>query len=554
MAQNESKFVKYFKVVAPAPQTTSMSDSQEMSDAGAYNNYTWYQRLVQGSASRMTRYREYDLMDNDIEVARALDTIAEEITGNNPKTHDLLEIDILNDAEALPESMTVLTLKSALRRWAKLHDLEVRLFKIARMTVKYGDVFFKKNAPGDKWEFIHPKNVVAALVHETDATRVIAWQIKKDVKRPKLNGYSLPLGAKVDSQMDTELVDARDVVRFSINDDMADTQPFGESILRSVYRSHKQKELLEDAIIIYRIQRAPERRVFYIDVGKMPPNRTKAYLEQIKNDIRQKKIPNINGGAGDVDSTYNPQSQQEDFFFASRADGRGSRVETLPGGQGLGELSDLEYFQRKVWRGLRVPASYMIEQQEGGQIWNDGKVGVAYIQELRFFIFCSRIQHYIERSLDMEFKKFLKQAGINIDEEMYRICLPEPSNFGKYRSQQMDSSVLSTFGGAEAVPYLSKRFILKRYLYLNDEEIAANERLKREEMGLDADSKPEDIAKIYGAPAGGEQMPPGFGGGEMGMTAGGGMGPEGDMGAAGGDMGAGGAGAGQGGMPPPAQG
>jgi hypothetical protein len=529
-----SKWTGYFKVVSPKPQTTSMTDSQEMTDVGAYNNYTWYQRLVQGSASRMTRYREYDLMDNDVEVARALDTIAEEMTGNNPKTHELLEVDILNDAEASPNSLTVVTLKMALRRFAKMHDFDVRLFKIARMVVKYGDVFFRKREVGTKWEFVHPKNVIAALVDAVDATKVIAWQIKNDVKRPRMNAYSLPLGAKQDTQYDTELVDANQIVRFSINDDMSDTQPFGESVLRPVYRSHKQKELLEDAVIIYRIQRAPERRVFYIDVGKMPPQRVKTYLENIKNEIKQKKIPNMNGGSSEVDSTYNPQSMSEDFFFASRPEGRGSRVETLPGGQGLGELADLEYFQRKVWRGLRVPASYMIEQQEGGQIWNDGKVGVAYIQELRFYLFCLRLQTYVERSIDAEFKKYLKQCNVNIDESMYCIRLPEPSNFGKYRQQQLDSSILTQYGSADAITSLSKRFIMQRYLYMSDEEIAINERLKREELGLDPDGGKEDLQAIYGAPAegmAGGAMPGGFGGEPMPMMAGD------EMGAEGGDMG-----------------
>jgi len=524
------KWVGYFKVIQLAPQTSSMTDSQEMADAGAYNNYTWYQRLIQGSASRMTRYREYDLMDNDVEVSRALDTIAEEITGNNPKTHELLEVDIINDSEVSPNSTTVLTIKSALRRWAKMHDLDTRLFKIARLTVKYGDVFFRKRGIGDKWEFIHPKNVVAALVDHLDASKVIAWQIKNDVKRPRLGGYGMPIGAKEDNQYDTELVDAREIVRFTINDDMSDTQPFGESILRPVYRSHKQKELLEDAVIIYRIQRAPERRVFYIDVGKMPPQRVKTYLEQIKNEIRQKKIPNINGGQGEVDSVYNPQSMNEDFFFASRPDGRGSKVETLPGGQGLGELADLEYFQRKVWRGLRVPASYMIEQQEGGQIWNDGKVGVAYIQELRFFLFVQRLQSYVEKSLDLEFKKYLRRCNITIDESMYVVRLPEPSNFGKYRQQEVDSGLLTQIGSADGISYLSKRFILNRFLCLSDEEIAMNERLKREEIGLDPNSDtPEDMVAIYGGPVedggmGGMGMGSlggGFGGAPMPMTPGG---------------------------------
>lgn len=516
-----AKWTNYFKIITPAPSHVKMTDSQEMADVGAYNNYTWYQRLVQGSASRMTRYREYDLMDNDVEVARALDTIAEEMTGNNPKTDDPLDVDILTEDEDRVNSTAVLTVKAAVRKWSMIHDWENKLFKVSRMLVKYGDVFFRKpENVYEKWIFVHPKNVVAAIVDAKDATKVVGWQIKKDIKKPMSGGYSMPLGAKQDTQYETEIVDAKEIVRFTLNDDMSDTAPFGESILRSVYRSHKQKELLEDAIIIYRVQRAPERRVFYIDVGKMPPQRVKNYLENIKNEIKQKKIPNIFGGTDQVDSVYNPQSMSEDFFFASRPDGRGSRVETLPGGQGLGELSDLEYFQKKVWRGLRVPASYMVEQQDGGQIWNDGKVGVAYIQELRFALFVARLQGYIEKTLDEEFKKYLRQSNIIIDDQMYRIRCPEPSNFGKYRQYELDTALLSSFGSADGVQYLSKRFALERFLMLSDEEIIRNERMKREELGIDPDGGKEDLPTLYGEGGAGEGA---LGGGLGGM--GGGLGP-----------------------------
>jgi len=306
-----AKWTNYFKIVTPSPESVRMTNSQEMADGGAYNNYTWYQRLVQGSASRMTRYREYDLMDNDVEVARALDTIAEEMTGNNPKTNDPLELDILTEDENHVKSSSVLTIKAALRKWGMLHDWENKLFTVSRMLIKYGDVYFRKPKNiHDKWTFIHPKNVVAAIVSETDATKVVGWQIKNDIKKPHSGGTSLNLGpvSNASSQEQTEVVDALDIVRFTLNDDMSDTAPFGESVLRSVYRSHKQKELLEDAIIIYRVQRAPERRVFYIDVGKMPPQRVKAHLEGIKNEIKQKKVPTSNGGAAEVDSVYNPQS------------------------------------------------------------------------------------------------------------------------------------------------------------------------------------------------------------------------------------------------------
>lgn len=523
-----AKWSGYFKVITPQANATKMTDSQEMADVGAYNNYTWYQRLIQGSASRMTRYREYDLMDNDIEVARALDTIAEEMTGNNPKSKEPLILDILTEDEDNIEGVAVLTLKAALRRWGQMHNFPNRLYNIARLTIKYGDLFFRKGEKlNDKWQFIHPKNVIAAVVDEHDATKVLAWQVKKDIRKPKSGGYGMPIGAKQDTQMESEIIPADQLIRFSLNDDMADTQPFGESVLRPVYRSHKQKELLEDAVIIYRVQRAPERRVFYIDVGKMPPQRVKQYLESIKNEIKQKKIPTLNGGQQEVDSVYNPHSMSEDFYFASRPDGRGSRVETLPGGQGLGELSDLEYFQRKVWRGLKVPVSYMVEQQDGGQLWNDGKVGVAYIQELRFSLYIERLQGYIEKSLDEEFKRFLRSCNIRIDESTYRIMLPEPSNFGKYRQLELDSQLLSAYTTPDGINYMSKRYSMKRYLQMSDEEIITNERLKREELGLDPDSTdPKDLQLIYGIPeegamgggfGGGMGLGGGFGGAELGM-------------------------------------
>lgn len=516
-----AKWTNYFKIVTPTPKHVKMSDSQEMADAGAYNNYTWYQRLVQGSASRMTRYREYDLMDNDVEVARAVDTIAEEMTGNNPKTNDPLLLDVVTENEDRKYDSSILTVKAALRKWGFIHEWDTKLFNVSRMVVKYGDVFFRKGKNvHKKWEFIHPKNVIAAIVSEHDATKVEGWQIKNDIKQPKSGGYGMPMGARQDQQHDTEIVDAKEIVRFTLNDDMSDTAPFGESVLRSIYRSHKQKELLEDAIIIYRVQRAPERRVFYIDVGKMPPQRVKQYLETIKNEIKQKKIPNMQGGQMEVDTVYNPQSMSEDFFFASRPDGRGSRVETLPGGQGLGELSDLEYFQKKVWRGLRIPASYMTEADNGGGMFSDGKVGTAYIAELRFALFVGRLQAHVEKTLDREFKKYLKNANINIDESIYKIRIPEPSNFGKYREYEMDSALLGSYGSADSIPHMSKRFAMEKYLMLDDEEIIRNERLKREELGLDPDGGKEDYPTLYAGDAEGG-MGGGMGGGGLGDMGGG---------------------------------
>lgn len=477
-----------------------MTDSQGIGDQGTYANYTWYQRLIQGSASRITRYREYDLMDNDVEIARSLDTIAEEMIGSDPNSDLPLELVIQGEKEQDIPSSAVMTLRAALRYWSQLHDWNTRLFKVARVTIKYGDCFFIRRGETKRWEYIHPKNVIAAIVDERDLTKVVGWQIKRDVKTPN-SPYNQAAGHFGNqSNESVDVFPADDVIWFTLNDDISESAPFGESVLRAIYRAQKQKELLEDAIIIYRIQRAPERRVFYIDVGKMPPQRVKSYLENIKNEIRQRKIPSFGGGQEQVDSVYNPQTMSEDFFFAQRPDGKGSKVETLPGGQGLGELADLEYFQWKVFRGLRIPLSYMKEGQDNAIISN-GQSGVAYIQELRFAMYIKRLQGYVARVMDKEFKRYLRSAGINVDPSCFNIKLLEPENFGIYRQQQLDAELLSTYTQADGIQSLSKRFALGKFMQMTDEEILLNERMKAEELGLDPDAGKDNYAQIYGTMA-----------------------------------------------------
>ncbi len=531
-----AKFTDYFKVVAPKPGVTAMTDSQRIGDQGVYANYTWYQRLIQGSASRLSRYSEYDLMDNDVEISRSLDTIAEEMTGQDPNSASPLTLTVNKDKDLTLQSSTVSTLNTALQYWTDLHGFSIRLFHIARIVVKYGDCFFIRESETAKWQYVHPKDVIAAIVDEHDMTKIVGWQIKRNMLAPN-SPYNMPAGT-YGGKSASDLVDtlpADRVIRFSLNDNMSDSAPFGESVLRAVYRSQKQKELLENAILIYRIQRAPEKRVFHIDVGKMPPHRVKAYLEQFKNEIRQRKIPSPGGGHDQIDSVYNPQQMMEDFFFAQRADGRGSKVETLPGGQGLGQLEDLDYFQWKVFRGLRIPLSYMKEGQEGALL-NDGKTGIAYIQELRFAMYIKRLQEHINVGLDAEFKRFLRVSGIAVDDAIFKVSLPEPENFGIYRQQQLDADLLNTFSTTTSMPHLSKRFSLKKYLQLTDEELIINEKQLAEEQGI-SPSDPEFLRKVYGASP--EDAMGGLGG-STGMMAGG-LGLDTDWGMSGGEPDGGGA-------------
>jgi len=508
-----ANFETFFKIVQPEPGEIELDSSQDFTAATTYSNSSWYQNLVKGSPSRQIQYQQYSVMDQDVEVSRALNTIAEEMTGNDPKTNEPINIELLTTDKTKYDSTEVITIKAALARWNEIHNWEQKLFNVCRTTIKFGDVFFRKSANkiDKKWEYINPKNVISAVVNPKDATHIIAWQVRTELKDVRaLNSVQKPVHRN-GSEHDTEYVPVSEMVQFTLNDEMSDSAPFGDSVLASVYKAQKQKELLEDAIIIYRVQRAPERRVFYIDTGKMPAQKAKAHLEQYKNEIRQKKIPSFGGGKQTVDSVYNPQSMNEDFFLAVRPEGRGSKIESLPGGASTGETNDLEYFRDKVWEGLNVPVSYMMGQDNGGAVFGDGKTGMAYIQELRFAQFVGRLQRNIENVLDKEFKKFLRIANINIDPMMYRLRLPEPSNFGLYRQQELDASLLGSYGGADSIDYLSKRFAMSRYLKLTDEEIVLNDRMKREELGIDVDdNSAAALGKLYGG--GAEEPEAGFGG------------------------------------------
>ena len=112
---------------------------------------------------------------------------------------------------------------------------------------------------------------------------------------------------------------------------------------------------------------------------------------------------------------HSAMSINEDYFFPQTAEGRGSKVDTLPGGTNLGEIDDLRFFTNKLFRGLRIPSSYLpTGAEDGGQQYNDGRVGTAYIQELRFNKYCERLQNLLVEVFNQEFKRYLLEKGVNI--------------------------------------------------------------------------------------------------------------------------------------------
>jgi hypothetical protein len=223
--------------------------------------------------------------------------------------------------------------------------------------------------------------------------------------------------------------------------------------------------------------------VFYIDVGDLPEHKAMAFVEQVKNSVSQRRIPSKTGGGSNMlDASYNPISILDDFFFPQKPDGRGSRIDTLPGGETSWGTDELQYFDNKLARGLRVPSSYLpTGPDDSPATYNDGKVGSALIQEFRFAEYCKRIQRSIARVFDQEFKLYLKKREINIDSSLFTLTFVEPQSFVTWRQIEIDTSRINNFNSVVDKSFISKRWAMERYLGLGAEEINKNNEMIMEE-------------------------------------------------------------------------
>ena len=516
---------KYFTPVNTENQSGSYSPISGGGRPGpARSNYSSYlPDVYAGSPNRIEKYMQYDTMDMDSEVNAALDILAEFCTGKDKENATPFHCFFRN----APTGVETRLLKEALQKWSKTQQLENRIFRIVRNVFKYGDCFFMRDPETKKLLYVDQAKVSKIIVNESEG-KIPEQYVIKDINfnfknlvattphgttntspsgtssytsgggfgRGMVGAVGNTPGTRFQNAQNEVTVDAEHIMHISLSEGLDNNYPFGNSLLESVFKVYKQKELLEDAIIIYRIQRAPERRIFYVDVGNMPAHMAMSFVEKVKNEIQQRRIPSSTGGGTSViDASYNPLSTNEDYFFPQTAEGRGSKVETLPGGTNLGEITDLRYFTNKLFRALRIPSSYLPTSiDENPNTVADGKVGTAYIQELRFNKYCERLQSNIVESFDHEFKLWLDSNGYNIDPSLFELKFNPPQNFAAYRQAELDTTRANIFGTLQQVPHLSKRFALKRYLGLTEEEIKENERLWREENGQNLVGTSQDAA------------------------------------------------------------
>ena len=519
---------KYFTPVNTQGSMSPVGSSSNRANPSRTNYSSYLPDVYSGHPNRLERYQQYDTMDSDSEVNAALDILAEFCSQTNEGNGTPFEL-------AFKESATqteVKVLRRYLQQWTKLNKFHNRIFKIVRNAFKYGDCFFIRDPETGAWMYIDPAKVDRIIVNESEG-KVPEQYVIRDLNINLVNlsvtqinpnnttgqpgttnlmsgggggrgmtGSSLPSsGSRFAMNQNQYAIDAKHVIHLSMSEGLDNNFPFGNSLLESIFKVYKQKELLEDAIIIYRVQRAPERRVFYIDVGNMPSHLAMGFVERVKNEVNQRRIPSTTGGGSSViDASYNPLSINEDYFFPQTSEGRGSKVELLPGGTNLGEIDDLRYFTNKLFRALRIPSSYLpTGPDDGGSSFNDGRVGTAYIQELRFNKYCERLQGLINEQFNTEFKLFLHDRGVNVDPGIFDVKFNPPQNFASYRQAEMDTARVNTFASLVEVPFMSKRFAMKRFLGMTQEEITENETLWKEENLEDTKNSESASAELRSA-------------------------------------------------------
>jgi hypothetical protein len=523
MAEDKKGWKKYFRVANTAGQMSPISgniargpnygtgygtDGQAQTEFAFRNYASRLPEVYTGHPNRLERYNQYENMDGDSEINACLDIIAEFSTQVNQSNNTPFEVAFQDK----PTDHEVEIIKKQLQQWCKLNKLDQRVFKMFRNVLKYGDQVFVRDPETFEMYWVDMTKVARVIVNESQGKRPEQYVIR-DINpnfqnlsvaakttndyntQPPSGGYNQPYNytapnapnssgqSRFQRSVNETCIDAKHVIHLSLSEGLDYYWPFGQSVLEMIFKVFKQKELLEDAILIYRVQRAPERRVFYIDVGNMPSHLAMQFVERVKNEIHQRRIPSTTGGRENVlDATYNPLSINEDYFFPQTAEGRGSKVETLPGGENLGQIDDLKYFNNKMCRGLRVPSSYLpTGPDDSDRPMNDGRVGTALIQEYRFNQYCERLQKLIIQKLDDEFKMFLRWRGFNIDSGLFSIGFAPPQNFASYRQAELDTTRMTAFQGLEQLSYMSKRFLMKRYLGLSEEEIQENSELWQEE-------------------------------------------------------------------------
>jgi len=460
------------------------------------------------------RLRDYRIMAAYSEVSDALDEICDECVnvdenGRTAKIH-YENIDLsVDDKKKLDEEFD---------KYIDFFELRSKGWQYFRQLLVEGEVFFEL--------ILHEDYTREGVLGLMNIPAEIVDPVYNNIQNMLVKGYIYKKPIFSVTQPDkiekTEMVPMEQNQLIYANSGVYnDTKDFVVPFLENARRPYRQLSLIEDAIVIYRLVRAPERLVFNVDVGNMAPPKAEAYLRKLIQNYWSKKT--FDNDQSSVVNKFNPQSMLDAFWFAKRQGSEGTSVTQLPGGANLGELSDLMYFIKKLYRSLKVPATRIDPE--------DRTVDPSSIlrEELKFAKFIIRQQQRFATAVKRGFITHLKLRGLweelELGETNIEIIFNPPTNYFEMREAQKLELKAANFNSLASNEFISVTYAQKKYLGWKDRDILAN----REFLRKDAEMQWE-LAQIQAAgPMWKEQLAASAGaeaevGGEGGGVAGGGEG------------------------------
>ena len=449
----------------------------------SYNPFEAIQSNIMANQSRAERYSDFDQMEFMPEIASAMDIYADEMTTSN-QFRNLLFVDCKNEE-----------IKGILHNlYFNVLNVESNLFSWCRTMCKFGDFFMYLD------------------VDEKLGIKSVLGLPSPEIERLEGEDESNPSYVQFQWNSAGLTFENWQIAHFRILG-QDKYSPYGTSILEPARRIWRQLQLMEDAMMAYRIVRAPERRVFYIDVGNVAPQEVEQFIQKVITGLKRNMI--VDPNTGRVDLRYNPMSIDEDFYIPVRGQQSGTKIENLQGGTFTGDIDDVQYLRDKLFSAIKIPQAYLTNSKDKAA---EDKSTLAQ-KDIRFARTIQRLQRVVIEELRKIGMIHLYTLGYrNEDLLKFSLKLNNPSKIAELQEIEHFKAQLEVAGTAKEVGF-SKRWIYENIFKMGDSEFLRIQRDifydKQFEKSIEAGEESGDTASGGGSALGGlsgnEPIPTGEG-------------------------------------------
>lgn len=419
---------------------------------GSVNVVKGATRLPQVEYDRRRRYNDYEKMDEYPEIGAAMDIYADDAT----QTH--------LDGEMLVVETEDDRVKEAVSEFVSETSLDKFLWDIIRNMCKYGDCFVENivdmNNPDAGIQRLKILNPVFIFRREDKFGYLKGFL--QEVPQSTTQAQHDPGGNL--SKKNTIEIDPHQLIHFRLHTSDTNYYPYGKSICAPGVRAWKSLRMMEDAMLIYRLHRAPERRIFYIDTGNLPQTKVEMFMERIKAKFKKEKF--FNNESVNADERYNPLSAEEDFFVPMK-NGQGTKIETLPGAQNLGDIDDVRYFRDKVLAAMKIPKDFIVEKDKSPE----RKANLSQL-DAKFAKAVMRVQRDAEVCLETLVKRHLALRKFpHVLIKSLKIKLAPPSDVNEKRKLELAEQKTRVVQAVKGLMLFSNEYIYENYYHLSELEI-----------------------------------------------------------------------------------